>query len=79
MDGKTIGASDGARGMTQSQLLNLIGAPSNDRLREIWRLLVHYKYNESELEILHKEVLGSMSKRALRKEAGEAVQSELIK
>jgi len=41
--------------------------------------LVYYKYDENELEILHKEVLGAMSKRALRKEAGEAVQNELIK
>lgn len=57
--------------MTQEQLRGMF-APTNDRLREIHRLLNFYTYNEQELEILHKEVLGAMAKRAKKKLAEDS-------
>lgn len=53
--------------MKQADLLNLIGDATNDRLRELKRLLTFYNYKEKDLEFLHQEILGALSDRAKKR------------
>ena len=76
MDGETIGASGSetsstpsrATSLTREYLLGLIGTPANDRLRELWRLLMHYSFKQSDLEIMRGEILAAMSARAIKRQ-----------
>jgi len=75
MDGETIGPS-GAKGsgaispstgLTKEYLLRLIGRPTNDRLRELFRLLNYYTFDRQELEYLNKEILAASSDSARKR------------
>ena len=77
MDGKTASTSDAATGLTRESLLGLIGHPANDRLRELWKLLTYHSYSQSDLEIMRKEILASLSARAMKHQADEKDEDDL--
>ena len=59
---------------TQADLLALIGKPSNERLRELHRLLRRYTYGPGDLVVIEKEILAAMSRRAKKKIAADTME-----
>ena len=51
-------------GINQADLLALIGAPTNEKLRHYHRLLSWYTFTQMELKILREEIWAAKSKRA---------------
>jgi hypothetical protein len=54
-------------GINQADLLHLIGAATNARLRELHRMLSWYTYTQQELKILREKIWATLPKRAKKR------------